>query len=108
MVPSSSSADTNYRSSTTYYSSTDSGDYDYEISSTTYLINACHDYGGFYEEEDEPPQVDPWPFPLAEVMSIRGGTKPPEPKATARPACIPRRRLRCNRKGIGLRIKQDR
>ena len=107
MVPSSSSADTGYRSSTTCYSSTDSGGSDYEISSTTYLVNACHDYNR-NEEEDDPLQGDPWPFPLAEVRNIRGGTKPPELKATARPACIPRRRLRCNRKGIGLRIKQDR
>jgi hypothetical protein len=70
--------------------------------------NASTDYTVYYVEFDENealPEPDPWPFPLPEVMDIRGGTKPLEAKATARLDCAQRKALRCNRKGIGLRIR---
>jgi hypothetical protein len=70
--------------------------------------NASTDYTVYYVEVDEDealPEPDPWPFPLPGVMYLRRGTKPPGFEANARLDCAQRKVLRCNRKGIGLRIR---
>jgi hypothetical protein len=86
------------------YPSADTSDSGYDGTGTT---DYCLAYGVYVEDEEEEEllQPDPWPFPLPEVMCLRGGTKPPGFEANARPDYAQRKVLRCNRKGIGLRVR---